>query len=325
MKILLKLFTIFTLLLTAQTSALSEELVFGLLPGNLDLKYFTLILQACQNKAALNNDSCEMIGEYPEISTENQALVLKDAALSERYDSFALSVFLPNEIEDTVVKYISVPVITFASPFLPKDASLSSAYVGPDNIRFGKDMASTIRKQFPSGGNIFILGDLNNPDIIQRVIALRRDLGSTDSYDGVKKLNGQGAWFEHPTSPWGASSSIKENSVKLDFILNHIRPDVLVSVYDSPLIDDVVYRKIISNSRKTASGKNAAVLVGAGEITPELQALIDEGLIDGIVCIDFSGIGRTSYSLMRTLVNGGKPKRWNYIPNIIVTAESRSK
>lgn len=319
---LLTVGSIFLLLIAADSFA--KDRLFGLVAKSQEDKNFIAVYEGCQEAARAYGDHCRLLGPHGPASARPQAVELRKALDSGEYSAIAISVVKSSLIAGELKKHKSIPVITFDSPFEPEDKDLSSAYVGPDNRAFGADLAKLAKRLYPAGGRLFIMGDLHDPNLAERIIGIRRELANDpDLKLPHRRLNGENGWFESPRSPWNSGDNIAESILKLDVILSQIQPDVFISVGHWPIVDDNAYHQTVSQYRFKEPGVHTAIIAGIGEITPEHDRLVSAGLLDGLVSIDFYAMGRLSYTVMRNILEKTPIQRWNYTPNRTLSGNGR--
>lgn len=290
--------------------------LFGILGKSRDDINFIRTASGCNEAAQLQGDRCELLGPTGSASARPQAKALKEAALSHRYDALAISVVMSRTLAHEAKHHVTVPIITFDSPFLAEDAPISQAYVGPNNLSFGRDLARLAKQFHPRGGTVFIMGDLHDPNLAERILGIRQELSGNKDIGLQQKLHGQGNWYEEPRSPWNAGDSGQESLLKLEVILTKIKPDVFISVGHWPILDVTAYRTI--RARYHSPKVNTHIFIGVGEINASVMQLLDDGQVDGFVKIDFHEIGKACYQTMRALVNGKPIQPTTFVPNEIL-------
>jgi len=307
-------------LLFLTVDSFSAGRLFGMLAKSQDDKNFISAYKGCQEAASLNGDQCHLLGPYGPASARPQAVALQEALTSDKYSAIAVSVIKSSLVADMLRLHGKIPIITYDSPLALEDRELSQAYVGPDNHAIGMDLAKQARRLYPNGGQLFIMGDLHDPNLSLRIFGVRQGLaGNSELKLPQRPLYGEGGWHESTRSPWNAGDNIAESIIKLDVILSQIQPDVFISVGHWPIVDYNAYRQVVSQYQFNAPKKRTAIFAAIGEITPEHRQILEEKLIDGLVSIDFHTIGRHSYRIMRSIVEGAPVKRQNFIPNDLLS------
>lgn len=290
---------------------------FALVSKSLDDPNFADTAQGCQEAARQQGDQCLHLGPAGPANARRQATALEQALQSRRFAAMAVSVVNSSALGEVVRKSAPVPLITFDSPFARKEAALSQSYVGTDNLAFGRDLARLARQQRPQGGSICMMGDLHDPNLALRMHAVRQELSGDAAFPEGRRLNGEAGWTEPARCPWSSGDESHRALGELSITLQDIRPDVFLAVGHWPLVDPAAYRKAVTPFRKAVTGHEPVIIVGVGRVTPELQALLKERLVHGLVSINFPELGRRSYQVMRALANGAPVPAISHIPNTI--------
>ena len=293
----------------------ASNLKFGLLAKNVDDENFIDTAWGCQHAAALNGDTCVLLGGRGSADPRSQVTALKEAVKSDTFAAFAISVVMSDVLGDVVRQSVNVPVISFDSPFLPADAPPNCAYVGPNNYEFGRDLAKIVKQLRPQGGTVFLMGDLHDPNLKQRVWGIRRELSENPNIPDDQRLTAEAGWSESRRSPWNTGDNIDRAMEELSYTLEVVKPDVFISVGQWPLVNPAYYRKVTAPFRESLIMKKQIVVVGVGKILPVHRQLVDEGLVHGLVSIDFNKIGQLGYQLMRDATEGKPLAPMTYISN----------
>ena len=107
--------------------------------------------------------------------------------------------------------------------------------------------------------------------------------------------------FPHSHNADGSSDQVVS---QFGSVLTDIQPNVVISVGHWPVVDPMLYRRISREVRGQLTSQKIKVLVGVGQISPAYKALLDEGLVHGLVSIDFTEIGRVTYEQMKKAAAG---------------------
>lgn len=301
--------------------AFAEGDRFALLSKSVDDFNFVATLEGCQEAAQQEGDECVLLGGKGPAGPRPQVTALKNASQSGEYKAFAISVVMSDLLAEEVRRSVTVPVITFDSPFAAKDARVSRAYVGSDNIGFGQDLAKIVRQFRPAGGTVFIIADMHDPNLAQRVWGVRRELSGDAGIPEGQRLKGESGWLESVRSPWNSGDNVQQTLVKLSFILDQLKPDAIISVGQWPLLDSEAYRQTVLPYREDMARKQPVVVAGVGCVRSAYKELLDEHLLHGLVSIDFHEIGRLSYRIMRDLIDGKEVPENTYVPNTILMSD----
>lgn len=287
--------------------------LFGLVSKSLDDHNFVDAWLGCQKAAIDNNDQCVHLGVKGSAHVRTQKIVIQEALESGRFQSLAISVTKSDYIADAL-QGVEIPIITFDSPFEINEQHLSLSYVGIDNIAFGKELAKLAKKFRPAGGTVCIMTARHDTNLAQRVLGVRRELSGLELKDGLR-LNGENAWYEEERCPWKTADNPARSLKQLDLTLNKLKPDVIISVGHWPIVDPVDYRNVVEPYRKELKTNKHVIAIATGNLLPEYKALIDEGLLQGVVSINFPEIGRVSYELMKAASSGKPIPPLKYIDN----------
>ncbi len=318
------------LLLMLSTPVSAEALRFAMLAKSTSDHNFVDAWQGCQEQAAKEGNLCDLIGGEGAANGHVQRDVLKKALASGVYDAVAISVTVSEYLADAAA-HANIPVLTFDSPFNKDFTHLSQGYIGPDNYAFGEQLAELALIYRPEGGSICIVTVGEDPNLNTRVNAVRNTLSGQGVDASIGKLAGEGGWYEHARCPHMTLGSAEQVESQFGSVLTDIQPDVVISVGHWPVVDPMLYRRIASGIRDLLTSQKIKVLVGVGQLSPAYKALLDEGLVHGLVSIDFTEIGRVTYEQMKQAAGGGQVADATYThkrlvyPEWLVTNESSKR
>lgn len=297
-----------------------EGLVFGILSKSMDDRNFIDMADGCLDAAALNGDVCVHIGGEGSAGPMAQVLALKDSIRSNVFDAYAISVVKSDLLAKTVREYVNVPVMTFDSPFAADDSALSFAYVGTDNVAFGRDLAKIVERFRPQGGTVFLMSALHDTNLSQRVWGVRLELSGQPSFPQGQRLNGENGWYEPIRSPWNSGDKVERALGQVQITLKRLKPDVIISVGQWPIVDPDAYRKAVQSFYLDITSKKRLMVFGVGNVIPEYRDMVEEGLIHGLVSIDFPEIGRQTYAILSDIIDKKPVPKETFIPNTIIVA-----
>jgi len=289
---------------------------FGLAGKRLDDPNFVAAWRGCAEAAREAGDECIHIGAPGAASSRNQAQAISEALQSKSLAAIAISVTSSPMIA-RAVQTAGMPIITFDSPFSETDTGLSQAYVGTDNEDFGRELARAAKRLHPQGGTLCIMTADRDRNLAQRVHGVRSELSGLGSLPEGQRLNGEGGWTELARCPWNSADDVARTMNELSITLNHLKPDVFISVGHWPIIDAAAYRKVVAPSRAALEARRPLMIVAVGKIMPEFVALMNEQLVHGYVSIDFERIGRACYRLMRSAVDHVPVPAVTYDPPVV--------
>lgn len=305
------------LLLLAPTVVPAAGLTFGIVSKSVDDGNFVDTWQGCQNEAKRFGDRCLLLGGRGPSQPRTQAQAIDDALKSNQFDALAISVtnsrFIAQTLQDS-----KLPVFTFDSPFEAKQASLSRAYIGTDNLAFGRALAKIAKKLRPQGGSICIISAMHDPNLALRVRGVRQELSGVDSLWTEQRLEGEGGWSESKRCPWNSADDPEHTMAALTITLNKLLPDVILSVGHWPVLDSAGYRKAVQAMQQDLIDKKKLVIVGVGKIQPEQAALMRDKLVHGYVSIDFPKMGKLTYQVMKAAAEGKPFAPVTNTPDVVV-------
>lgn len=306
----------------ALTPALTqaEGLVFGLVGKSIDDINFVAAGKGCAEEAKRSGDQCLLIGNRGPADYRLQVQAIADAVRNTRFAALAISV-TASEAVARAVQALTIPVITFDSPFKAGDAALSRAYVGTENVEFGRELARIARKLRPQGGSVCLMTAANDGNLAQRVQGLRMELSGQDQRAEGQRLNGEGGWSETERCPWNSADKNQRTLSEVEFTLKHLHPDVFISVGHWPVSDPAAFRKTVAPFSAAIMAQQPVLIIAVGKILPDYAALFDEHLVHGFVSINFEEIGRQSYALMKAVANGQAVPATTPVPSLIQYAK----
>lgn len=300
----------------APVPAAGQGLQFGLLAKSVTDQNFIDAGQGCMEEARKNGDVCLLLGNAGPASPRDQVEAIRQAYRRYRFAAVAVSVINSGLVGAELRSWDrTVPVITFDSGFADAEAALSRAYVGMDNAQFGRDLARLAMKLRPHGGRLCLMADLHDTNLLQRIDAVRRELSGIPALPSGRHLAGERGWTESIRCPWACGDDVGRTMQQVELTLAEIRPDVLLSVGHWPIMDPAAYRRMVEPFRQSVLQGQTVVLCAAGTMLPEQRALLDEGLVHGVVSADFTMIGRKCYDVMRKLAAGESAPSRVIVPN----------
>ncbi len=293
--------TLFVFALSILQPCAAEK--FGIVGKSSSDPNFVVTFQGCDDVARRNGDECELIQNPGPANVHLQAEALREALQSGRFDALAVSVTSSREIEQ-VLESATIPVITFDSPLKTSKDGKHRIYVGIDNFEFGRSLAKMAKRHVPRGGRICLMTAAHDPNLEQRVAGIRRELSNDPAYPTGTPLDGQGGWTEDPRCPWNTGDQIDRALLQTRITLSTMDVDVLLSVGHWPVVEALRYRQAIQAFEDRLIRGDTYVIVGVGNIDPEMQRLLDDRLVHGYVGIDFRAMGQSSYQAMRDSLDG---------------------
>lgn len=327
MKVVLLPYMTVVILMSVACVARSDGLVFGLVSKNVDDINFITAWKACSKAAQIQGDTCVHIGGSGSSQFRGQDIAIS-AALEAGIDGLAVSVTNSAWLAQhslMVAKSKNIPTITFDSDVEPQHSSFRSAYIGPDNIQFGKDLAHMAQRIKPDGGQVWLMsGSPHDTNLNQRLAGVRIGLSGNDAYSAEGQLNGENGWRENPQSPWYCWDEFETTQLQLHKAFNATEMDVFISVGGWPLENVSRYTEIVEPLMLRLISGEAAVLIGYGAVGAPQKQLLQSDQVQGYVVIDFEEMGRLAYENLRKLAQGGVIPKAIYTKNKLVLKSSSS-
>lgn len=285
----------------------AKGLTFGMAGKSHDDENFVAAWQGCDEEAKKHGDRCLNIGRPGPTNSRAQDLAILDA-LEQPLAGLAVSVTHSELLAASSLARLaakSVPLITFDSDLDAPYQHLRRSYIGPNSVDFGRELARLAMERNPKGGVLCILGsDPNHPNLIQRQTGLRQVLSGDPAWPVDTKLTGQNGWTEHARCPWNNGDDITRALKQMKVSLSELKADAVIAIGQWPVIEPDLYRQAIGELKEPGIGMR--VTVGIGLASPARVQLLQDGLVQGYVSIDFVEMGRASYRTMKALAKGRK-------------------
>jgi len=298
---LLILLTSFFLVLPIATY--SEGLRFGIVGKSTTDGNFIDTWKGCNEVALLSGDECFLLGHFGSADARQQLSAINHALNNKPLDAIALSVTNSNYLAQGLAD-LDIPLITFDSPFAEADNHLSKAYIGIDNVEFGRQLAALVKKLKPNGGRVCIFSTLHDTNIAQRVWGVRQVLSGYDQLPRDSRLQGQTAWTESDRCPLNTADNIPRALNQLQATLQADLADIYIAVGWWPIVDSQAYRQTIANYQQKFRNHEVIMVAGVGKAEAEYDELLKQHLLHGYVSINFPEIGRLSAKVMADLAQG---------------------
>lgn len=313
----------FLIIMLAACSAqvVAEPKIFGLVAKSTSDPNFVLAWNACDKAARKEGNFCELLGSPEPANAHLQARAIEAALTSERYAAIAVSVTQSSFIADRLTQ-ASIPVMTFDSPFKKEEKLASLPYVGADNEAFGRDLGRLALATAPEAGSICIMTVDHDPNLAIRVDALRRHLAGDIPLKSGQRLSGQGGWTEPTRCPKLPNAHHREALHQLTGILRDIQPDLLVSVGHWPVVNERAFKATMSALEE--ENLETRIIAGVGRISTGHREMLRQGLLHGLVSIDFENMGHLVYEQLKRLAQNEDVPDVTYTTSILVPAQSPS-
>lgn len=318
---------LFTFLLFTMASGCSlvfaETLTFALVAKSTSDPNFVLAWEACHRAAQRDGNRCELLGEAGVANAHLQAKAIEDALASQKYAALAVSV-TQSEFVASALAQANIPVVTFDSPFNDTEFDAAPTYVGVNNYLFGRDLGMMAQWLRPHAGTLCIMSVEHDPNLQQRVEGIRRALSGDPERSSDLPLDSEQGWTEADRCPLLSAGSSADALTQLRGILQNIRPDVLISVGHWPVINERGFRTLLEENNLRTGTSGPGIIVGVGGITSSYRELLTEGLLSGIVSIDFDEIGAKTYQQMNAIVKGKSVEPSVYTNSIFIPPQARA-
>ena len=162
-------------------------------------------------------------------------------------------------IDKAVLEY-GVPVVTFDS-----DAANSKrfAYVGTDNLKFGRELAHVLLQLNPDGGKYGIIAGNDDPNLVARVQGIR---------EGLQRSG----WTEVSESPTNCEGNITLSLEQMEYLVE-TNPDIgaIVPIGGWPMYDPVGWEAFVA--------KHPQITTVCGDALQVQLELMNRGSADGLV------------------------------------------
>lgn len=318
MKQLLRIFFILGFISSFYSLSGAKDLKFGIVSKSIDDINFIDTVNGCQEEASRHGDVCVHIGPKGSASPRPQVEALQTAVKENKFAALAVSVVFSEGLAQVIKESVLVPVITFDSPFNEKNSHISKSYIGIDNIEFGRDLAKIVKKLKPCGGSVFLMGDMHDPNLSQRIYGVRQELSGKQEFPKDCQLKGEGGWKEFKRSPWRSGDNVERTMEELVYTFTFFKPDVFISVGHWPIVNPEKYRNTMQPFIDTLKKRKTIMVFGVGKVLPEYKSLLDDELVHGLVSINFKEIGKITYNTLKDVAAGKKVPEKIHIKNKIV-------
>lgn len=309
----------FSLLLTS-SAAHAEGLRFGILGKSTDDINFVDTWRGCDSEAQRFGDQCLHLGNAGPAHPRSQSRAIEAALAKQNLDGLAISVTSSRHIA-RVLQNTKVPLFTFDSPFEPADARLSRAYIGINNVEFGRSQAKLARQLRPKGGTLCIITAAHDTNLAQRVAGVRQELSGNPKFPADQTLSGEGGWSEPARCVWNTADDASRANAELEYTLNQIRPDVIISVGHWPVLNPSAYRQTVAPYLSKLQSGQLSIIIGVGRVLPLQAELLQDKLVSAFVSIDFKKMGQQAYQVMKAAAEGKPYAAVNETPNQVRLAK----
>ncbi|WP_246840577.1 substrate-binding domain-containing protein [Lacimicrobium sp. SS2-24] len=246
--------------------------------------------------------------DYQDVRT--QVLVINEL-LEEGFDGLLVSTTDSNYLVEGSLKALAeknIPVITFDSDLLPEHQAYRLAYVGTNNLDFGKALGNAAKpyKTLHPQPICIQSGHRTTPNLNARIAGVRLAL----SGQSETRLDGRSGWIEHARCPVYNMGKRYDAVDQLITILGNEPPPIFIAVagfaqFHPRYIETMsVFRPLIKRQK--------VVIISADTESIQLRAL-NRGLSTVNIGQRPYEMGRQATALMhRYLTTGKKPEQSHY-------------
>jgi len=302
----------------------AEALNFGMVAKSTSDKNFVDAWKGCQEQALKDGNQCVLLGDEGTASPHIQRYAIETALASGTFSALAISVTNSPFIAQSIAQ-ADIPILTFDSPFGPRAKQLQAGYIGTDNRGFGRDLAMLAQWLRPEGGSLCIISVEHDPNLEERVQAVRQQLAGSASLMPEQSLRGEGGWHELERCPRLPNADNEQAMTQLRGILSSTHPDMVISVGHWPVEIPDQFLRTVAPFRDALTSEKTQLVVGVGFISEAYQRLISDKLVHGMVSIDFVEMGRMTYHRMKDAAAGRPVPDNTFTPNRFIPPDLKAK
>lgn len=183
----------------APTVAAAADKTFALVPKAMNNPFFDLARDGCHKaQEELADVTCNYIG--PGEHTELEQIQIVQDLITKGVDGIAVAPSNAPAMAKVLkaAAAAGIPVMTWDSDLLPKDAGLRATYVGTNNYDIGVNLARLVQARHPDGGRICLqTGGAAAANHNERLKGARDTLAGSDrGTPPGRVLAGEGGWTE---------------------------------------------------------------------------------------------------------------------------------
>ncbi|MAR89605.1 MAG: substrate-binding domain-containing protein [Pseudomonadota bacterium] len=287
-------------------NATKEQGSIALLAKSVSDLNFVAAWRGCQEYASRRQYQCLLLGPEGSASPRAQLQALDAAVTTHDIDALAVSV-THSALLAHRLKSLSVPVFTFDSPLSAPYQGLSLAYVGMDNRQMGRELGYLARQLHPKGGTLCLMSAENDTNLNLRMA-------------GVREVLNRG-WTELARCPWDSGDSVNRALRQLQTTLTQLQPDVFIAVGHWPVLEPHRLQAMLTALETNGASHHTSLLFATGHLSEAQLSLLNEGLVDGYVAVDFYQIGRAVAQQMIAYLAGENPAAPTPVPSRTYTRD----
>lgn len=307
-------------------SAAGHGLEFALVGKSVDDFNFIRAGEGCAQEAKAHGDTCRLLGGKgsEHFRRQDQAVA---QALTMNLDGLAISVTNSRWLAENSLKGLKdkgIPLLTFDSDLAQEHRHLRRAYVGVDNLAFGRQLGRLAQRFLPQGGHLCLMsGGRLNPNLNERIRGIRQQLSGAQAFPPEAKLAGENGWREAPRCPLYNFDDPQTPLDQMSVALAAMEIDVLVSVGAWPVISPDNYRQNVRHLQQR--GADPTIIIGIGEPLAAQLDLLEDQSVDAYLSINFSEMGRMSYRRMKQLASGQAPPKETFIDSAVYLRKAQQR
>ncbi|MBU6953982.1 substrate-binding domain-containing protein [Hahella sp. HN01] len=299
-------------LFIADSSA--QAMVIAVIGKTKNDSFYVASFNGCQRFAAAYPDvTCIYDGPADFQDPRSQAMVVQKI-ISQGVDGLLISTTDSEHLVEralTIAKSKSIPTIMFDSDLLPEHRSYRMAYVGTDNVNFGKALGDYAKKyKRPTGITEFCIqsGHPTTPNLNERIEGVRLALSETTSANFSSKTVG---WRENSRCPLYSEGKRDTAIFQLEQMITAYKPPpVIIAVAGFAQFSQDYIPRIKKYAPRIAS--HEVVIISADTEPLQLKAL-SEGLSTANIGQRPFEMGRLGAELLyRYIKHGEAPEKEFY-------------
>lgn len=286
--------------------AQAADLTFALVPKAMNNPFFDLARDGCKKaEEELAGVECLYIG--PGEHTEQEQIQIVQDLITRRVDGIAVAPSNAPAMGKVVkaAQAAGIPVITWDSDLLAKDAGLRTSYVGTKNYDIGVNLATLVSGMKPEGGSICIQsGGAAAANHNERMQGIRDTLSGKGSAEPPgDRLTGQNGWTEADGCPLYTNDDFPLSVQQMADIMGKY-PDLTAFVPTGgfPQFVAKAYRQVVNKHLDRVQKKDTLLVVA--DTLPMQMDILKDGLSHGQVGQRPFEMGYKAMFVLKDIVDG---------------------
>ncbi len=291
---------------SAQGALAADGYTFALVPKAMNNPFFDLARDGCfKAQDELADVTCKYIG--PGEHTEQEQVQIVQDLITQGVDGIAVAPSNAPAMARVLVRAeeAGIPVITWDSDLLAKDAKLRRAYVGTKNYDIGVNLAKIVQTIKPQGGTLCIQsGGAAAANHNERMQGIRDTLSGGASGDPPgERLAGENGWTEIDGCPLFTNDDFPLSVQQMgDILAANPELDAFVPTGGFPQFVPNAYRQVAEQYRERIAAKEIALVVA--DTLPVQMEIMKDGLSLGQVGQRPYEMGYRAMFMLLDIVNG---------------------